>query len=385
MRGRFLKFQALGCCALLVASTAGVATISAQAAAPRTSSANEFDAPSGLAFGGGHLWVTNQSGNSVTEIDPSSQSWVATLRARSYGFNQPMAITDSGPDLFVANAAGTVSEFLASNGKLVRVIRGRQFGFVDPVAITADGSRILVLNAGRPTAATPVAGSMTEINARTGAFERVVSGSSFAFNDPAAFALSGPDVFIADEGGNAVTEVRVVNGALVRVVSQQGLSAPDGIAVSDGNVWVADNASASATEFSAATGDVVVTETDSDGAYGFWKPLMVIASGGNVYVASPLGTSPMVTSLSATTGTPAWYMCNTNGPYYFSLLSAFAVSGDDLWVASRSGANSKTPDAATGSLTELSTVTGDLIATVPAPPPGATTTTATSTTTTTTP
>jgi hypothetical protein len=78
-------------------------------------------------------------------------------------------------------------------------------------------------------------------------------------------------------------------------------------------------------------------------------------------------------------------MCNTNGPYYFSLLSAFAVSGDDLWVASRSGANSKTPAAATGSLTELSTVTGDLIATVPAPPPGATTTTATSTTTTTTP
>jgi hypothetical protein len=59
-------------------------------------------------------------------------------------------------------------------------------------------------------------------------------------------------------------------------------------------------------------------------------------------------------------------MCNTNGPYYFSLLSAIAISGDHLWVASRSGANSKTPGARTGSLTELSTGNGSLIATLPA-------------------
>ena len=71
-------------------------------------------------------------------------------------------------------------------------------------------------------------------------------------------------------------------------------------------------------------------------------------------------------------------MCNTNGPYYFSLLSAFAVSGTDLWVSSRSGANSATPGARTGSLTELSTGDGSLIATVPKP--GTTPTTSTTTT-----
>jgi len=85
----------------------------------------------------------------------------------------------------------------------------------------------------------------------------------------------------------------------------------------------------------------------------------------------------MVTKVSVTTGLPSWYMCNTNGPYYFSLLSAFAITGDDLWVASRSGANSQTPDAATGSLTELSTVNGALVTTVPVPPAGTTTTTTT--------
>jgi hypothetical protein len=92
----------------------------------------------------------------------------------------------------------------------------------------------------------------------------------------------------------------------------------------------------------------------------------------------------MVTKVSATKGTPYWYMCNTNGPYYFTRLSAFAVSGNDLWVASRSGDNSQTPGAKTGSLTELLITSGGLVRTLPSPS-GVTPTTTTTTTSTTTP
>ena len=73
----------------------------------------------------------------------------------------------------------------------------------------------------------------------------------------------------------------------------------------------------------------------------------------------------MVTKVEATTGTPDWYMCNTNGPYYFSLRSALAPAGPDLWVASRSGANNPRPAAGTGSLTEMNATSGALIRTVP--------------------
>ncbi len=166
----------------------------------------------------------------------------------------------------------------------------------------------------------------------------------------------------------------------MRVIAGEGLDAPDGIAVEDGNVWVSNSAANSATEINAATGAAVVTETDSDGQYGFGSPSMVIATGGYVYVASPFGSSPMVTKVSATSGQPSWYMCNTNGPYYFSLLSAFALDGGNLWVASRSGANSMTPGASTGSLTELSTDSGALIMTVPLPPASTSSTTTTTTT-----
>ena len=90
--------------------------------------------------------MTNEAGNSVTEINPSNGSWIATLRSTRCGFNRPTAITLSGPNLFIANAAGSVSELRASNGAFVRVISGRHYRFVNPVAIEADGSMILVLN-----------------------------------------------------------------------------------------------------------------------------------------------------------------------------------------------------------------------------------------------
>jgi hypothetical protein len=367
---------------LLVAATCwGVAP--AQASSPRVAGASEFDAPSGLTFGGGHLWVTNQAGDSVTEINPSSGAWLATFtRSKGYLFNRPAAITSDGSDLFVANASGSVTEMRSSNGALVRVISGAKYHFVDPIAIDSSRNTVLVLNAGRPGGL--VAGSITEINARTGLLQRTISGAPFAFGDPVALTVLGPDTFVADEGANSMTEVNIATGHVVRVVAEQGLASPDGIGVEDGQVWVADSATNAATDIDAATGKVVVTETDSTGDYGFWKPSMVIGAGGSVYIATPFGTSPMVTNVTATTGAANWYMCNTNGPYYFSLLSAFAVSGNDLWVASRSGANSQTPGAATGSLTELSITSGALIATLPAPSTTVTTTTSTTTTTTTT-
>ncbi len=352
-----------------------VAIAPAQAAS-RVVGASEFDAPSGLAMGEGHLWVTNEAGDSVTEINPSNGDWIGTFtRAGGYRFSQPVAITRVQAELFVANAGGSVTEMAADNGKLLRVIHGAQFHFTDPVAIASSGTTLLVLNGGQSRT-----GSITEINARTGALVRIVSGSSYAFADPVAMSVAGADVFVADESNNSVTEVDATNGTLVRVVAGEGLDAPDGIAVQNGNVWVADSVSNAATEINAATGEAISTFSDAGGPYGFGDPSAVIGVQGSVYVMTPFGSSPMVTKVDATTGAPAWFMCNTNGPYYFSLLSAFAVSGDDLWVASRSGANSQTPAAATGSLTEMLITTGALIATVPAPPPTTTTTTTTTTT-----
>jgi hypothetical protein len=315
----------------------------------------EFDAPSGLAFGPRSLWVSNSRGNSVTEIDPSNGAWVATLRGPGYGFDDPTAITDVGANLFVANGGGFVTELDATSGAAVRTIRGAQYHFADPVALASEGNTLLVLNAGQPS-------SLTEIDLSTGQLVRVASGPSFDFGDPVALAVWGDDAFVADEGSNAVTEVDISNGARVGEPITGPFSAPDGIAAEDGNVWVTNSAGNSATQIDAATGTVKTTV--NDGSYGFNTPSVAIAWPGYVFIATPNGTSPMVTMVNATTGAGGWdgtgsaaFVCNSNGPYYFSNISAFAVAGDDLWVASRTGANYPSSKADYGSLTELSTTT----------------------------
>jgi outer membrane protein assembly factor BamB len=379
-RRRWLRGSTWSLTIVLVVSGL-VAVAPARATNSHVSGTHEFDEPSGLAIASGHLWVTNEAGNSVTEINPSTGAWLASfLRTGGYGFNQPDAITRSGANLFIANASGSVTEMSSRTGTLIRTISGATFHFAHPVAITSWGPTVFVLNAGGSRAP----GSITELNSRTGALVRRVSGTRFAFSDPAAFTVSGRALFVADKGGDAVTEIDEANGSLIRVVRGRGLQAPDGIAVSNGRVWVADSASNAATDINASTGVVIATYSDADGSYGFGEPSTVIAARGNVYVMTPFGSSPMVTKVSATAGTPYWYMCNTNGPYYFSLLSAFAVSGNDLWVASRSGANSQTAGAATGSLTEMLMTTGALITTLPNPSSTAPTTTTVPTTTTTT-
>lgn len=373
------QIGSIGMASLTLAVGSLVAPSIAHASSPRVG-ASEFDEPTGLAIGGGHLWVANKAGNSVTEINPSNGAWIATIAsAKNYHFNRPVAITRNGANLFVLNAGNSVTEMTASTGKFVRVISGARFHFANPVAITSTGNTMLVLNAG--SAATP-SGSITEFSSRTGAFVRRVVGAKFSFANPQALTVSGANVFVADEGNASVTEFKVANGALVRVIKGQGLDAPDGIAVASGNVWVADAASNAATDINATTGAVIATYSDADGDYGFGQPSAVIAAQGNVYVMTPYSTSPMVTKVGATNGTPYWYMCNTNGPYYFSDLSAFAVSGNDLWVASRTGDNSQTPAAKTGALTELLITDGSLVATYPSPSSSPTTTTTPSTTTT---
>ncbi len=305
--------------------------------------------------------MTNRAGNSVTEIDPATGAWIHTFHGTQYAFDMPDAIVADGEDLFVANAAGSVTEVAAGNGNALAVLTGSQYGFSDPVAIARSGGTILVVNAGNAT----TRGSVTEIDAATGAFERVAGGSTYGLNAPDAIATGTGNAFVSDRASNGVTEINVATGHLVAHVAGSGLDRPDGIAISGGHVWVADSGSNAVTELNGSPLAVERSFDDSDGDYGFGQPSVTVAYAGNIFVTSPFGSSPMVTKLSATTGVPSWYMCNTNGPYYFSNLAAMTVEGTNMWVVSHTGANNPNSAAATGSLTELETGTGALVRTIP--------------------
>jgi hypothetical protein len=67
--------------------------------------------------------------------------------------------------------------------------------------VAVSGPDLFVANADR--------GSVTELDASTGALVRVLSRPEYGFNQPGALAVSGPDLFVANASDNSVTELPV--------------------------------------------------------------------------------------------------------------------------------------------------------------------------------
>jgi YVTN family beta-propeller protein len=63
--------------------------------------------PFGVAFDGTYIWVANTSSNSVSKIDPSTNTVTATVT----GLSNPLGVAFDGTNIWVANyGSGTVSK-----------------------------------------------------------------------------------------------------------------------------------------------------------------------------------------------------------------------------------------------------------------------------------
>ncbi len=173
-----------------------------------------FAGVSDIVFDGLHLWITNGSGDSVTEVNASNGSWVQTLSGGSYGFNGPNKLAFDGTHLWVGNqehgAGGSVTEINASNGSWVRTLSGGFYGFENVQGITSAGTHIWVANTND---------SVTEINAGDGSWIQTLSGGSFGFSVPTAIAFDGTHLWVANVYDPSVTEINASDGSWVQTLS----------------------------------------------------------------------------------------------------------------------------------------------------------------------
>lgn len=307
----------------------------------------DFDGPTSAAVAGADLFVTNGANNSVTEVKASDGSYVATISAKRFGFDAPAAIEAVGTDLFVANSANnSVTEFRAAGHRHIRTIKGSQYGFADPIALASSGSDLFVLNG---------AGSVTEIATGTGALIGTASGSVFGFDAPTGLAVADGEVFVANSAADTVTVLNAGSRAFVASLSGSpfDFSTPTGVAFDGSNMWVTNQSDSSVTEFSPTTLDYLNFLQSSN------LPMVGPITYGNGYVfaVSPPGSSPMVSQITPSPASVNWMMCNTNGPYLFDNPQALVVAEANLWVVNEGG----------NSLTEMDTVTGNLIRTISNP------------------
>ena len=62
-----------------------------------------LDHPTALAAHDDHLWVANEAGNSVTEINASAGALIRVLAGRQYGFRDPTGLTVVGHTAWVTS------------------------------------------------------------------------------------------------------------------------------------------------------------------------------------------------------------------------------------------------------------------------------------------
>jgi DNA-binding beta-propeller fold protein YncE len=112
---------------------------------------------------------------SAASASPSKAASVTGTRisALGSGINNPGGVSSDGSDVWVTNSnggagSGSVTELDASTGAVIQVIKAKKYGFAHPYGVSSDGIHVWVTNFGD--------NSVTEFDASTGALVQVIKG-----------------------------------------------------------------------------------------------------------------------------------------------------------------------------------------------------------------
>jgi DNA-binding beta-propeller fold protein YncE len=207
----------------------------------------------GITSSGGHIWVANGIGNSVTELSAATGALVRVIHGSSYGFNDPWQIASDGTHIWVANSHNSVTELSAATGALVRRIGGSDYGRGGLWDVASDGTHVWVLSydcavtellasngalirriqipgwfdgcdsvtigaSHMWVTSGPWGNAVAELSLATGALVRVIEGASYEFKGTCGATLFGGDIWVVNYSDNSVTELSATTGALVRVI-----------------------------------------------------------------------------------------------------------------------------------------------------------------------
>ncbi|MGB7104259.1 MAG: hypothetical protein WBD82_06665 [Acidimicrobiales bacterium] len=315
-----------------------------------------FDEPLGVAVSAGHVWVTNVAGNFVTELNAASGTVLRVIDATKGRFKTPVAIAVQGSHVWVVNegvagdarGTGSLGELNAKTGALVRIIDTKTAQFDNPIGIAVSNLRVWVTNLQTATGD----GTVTSLSAQSGVVLRVIKGPAGEFDSPISVAAHGGVVWIASSGtknyeGNgqdtgSVTELNAATGAVVRVIGAGSVQfdEPTAIALGAGHVWVANLYYDSIVELNSSSGSLTRFIKSSS----LNQPLALAVSGGHVWVAD--FQSNAVTELNASNGSVQRVLTTD-----FDEPAGLALAGRRVWVTNE----------ANNSVTELNSSNGAVL------------------------
>src|SRR5579871_5792399 len=199
------------------------------------------------------------------------------------------------------------------------VLGGLAFGLL------AAGTGLAIARiAGRPAAGCPEVAHCLTLTAGQAPAVVIDSSPEYGLHKPTAIATGRGHLWVADAGGNSVTEFAWRAGSKPVIWSghRYGLQQPSAITVGRDVIWVAN--SDSITEIKTTDGKVVQVVR---GRAWIDKPRALVLFGRKLWVAN----AAAVTEINAVTGSPVAEFRQRR--YGFSHPSAMAISHRMLWVA----------------------------------------------------
>jgi YVTN family beta-propeller protein len=218
-------------------------------------------APSGLAVGGGWVWVTNRDDGTVTGLrldgEPGERIPVGTA---------PTGIAyDSGAVWVADSGSGAVVRLDPALGSVKRIKTG-------------NGPQGVAVSAGHVWVSNSLDATVSEIDPDTDTVvDQIPVGP-----DPTAIVAAAGEIWVANTISDTVSRIDTRSGhALPAVPVQDG---PDALAVSGGSLWVANGDSSTVSHIN--TTQARVTETFSAGLH----PRAIAVAAGTIWVADSRGS-----------------------------------------------------------------------------------------------
>ena len=232
------------------------------------------------------------------------------------------------------------------------------YGFNAPDAAVLDGPVLFVANKG--------GNSVTEVNAGTGAYISTIQGPRYHLDGPTALKVVGRDLFVASGRGDSVTELNAKTGAVIRIMAgiNYGFTYPVAMASEGSRYLFILCTDGSVAKVVIATGQYLGEATGRH--FGFDNPTSLVVVGKNIFVANSGSNS--VTEVNARNMSLVKILSGPGGaandPFHTPI--GMVSEGGNIWVTNQAGL----------SVTEFSAATGTVVQVVPntenyLPSPGA--------------
>ena len=268
--------------------------------------------PTGMAFDGANIWVANNSGNTVTEIQPSNGNVLGTFPTGPY----PTGVAFDGVNIWIAcNGAGsgnTMTVLSAATGQQLPFSPVPTGGY-NPREVVFDGQNIWVANS--------ASNSVSKVHAGNGPGSGTLLGTFTVGAGPDGLAFDGSNVWVSNRDANSVTKLQASTGKVLGTYTVG--TGPFGIAFDGSHIWVAVSGTR-LTEL-ALNGSVLKTLVVANGASG------VSFDGVYIWVASQ--NSHTVTKILASNGTVVGTFAVFGNPW------GVVFDGANIWVSNFTGSN----------------------------------------------